>query len=199
MIYFCADLHLCHPYVASLRGFSSSKKHDEFVVKHVNSTVGSQDELYVCGDVSSGSRSSVSYACSLLRHLYVPRKRRHLVLGNHENFKSNNPDLFDVFGTVSLSEYLFLEGTSVVLTHLPLRSYMLSGAKDKSVSSNSFSCSLARRAVEVPEGVVHLCGHTHSQSKLYSSNPMSVNVGLDAWNFKVASWPDVLSLVSSER
>lgn len=217
MIYFTSDLHFCHPFVAATRMFGPKcdnmnalihevgeskfahmtnwKKHDEVIVRHINARVGKQDELYVLGDISCGSRDSFEQALRMLDKLYVPPSRRHLILGNHENFKvkdSVRVGLAHTFGYVSNCEYLYVDGVPVVLTHVPLLSDM-DGRVRKGLAENSYSKSMRKHAVNVPSGTLHLHGHTHSSTPCDSRNPLSVNVGLDAWNLFPVSIAEVLS------
>lgn len=220
MIYFTADLHLFHPFVAAVRGYgpkvdnlneyvrrvgedqlereTETYAHDVKVINRINSRVGKLDELYVLGDVSKGTGRSFECALSMLyTRLNVPRSRCHLVLGNHENFKVKDTSdcldsisVNDVFGYVTKSEYLFVEGYPVVLTHLPLAEEFNVSAKDGE-STNSRSNSLKKYAVSVPSGTVHLHGHTHSTTPYDSTYPLSLNVGLDAWKGMPVSWVEV--------
>lgn len=217
MIYFTSDLHFCHPFVAATRGFGpkcdnmnelihtvgESKfakmtnwiKHDETVVRHINARVGKQDELYVLGDLSCGSRDSFEQALHMIDKLYVPSSRRHLILGNHENFKvkdSVRVRLAQTFGHVSVCEYLYVDGVPIVLSHVPLLTDM-DGRVRKDLAENSYSRSLRKHAVNVPKGTLHLHGHTHSSTPRDSRNPLSVNVGLDAWGLFPVSLAEVLS------
>lgn len=217
MIYFTSDLHFCHPFVAAMRGFglkhdnmnvlihevgetefacmTNWRKHDEAIVRHINARVGKQDELYVLGDVSSGSRNSFEHALYMLDKLYVPPSRRHLVLGNHENFKvkdSVRVSLAHAFSYVSNCEYLYVDDVPVVLTHVPLLSDM-DGRVRQGLAKNSYSKSLRKHAVNVPPGTLHLHGHTHSPTPEDSKNPLSINVGLDAWSLFPVSLEEVLS------
>ena len=217
VIYFTSDLHFCHPFVAAMRGFGPTcdninelicearetefacmtnwRKHDETIVRHINARVGKQDELYVLGDISCGSRNSLEYALNTLDKLYVPVSRRHLVLGNHENFKvkdSVRVSFAHTFGYVSNCEYLYVDGISIILTHVPLLSDM-DGKVRKGLAKNAYSRSLRKRAVNVPPGTLHLHGHTHSSTPEDSKNRLSINVGLDAWNLFPVSLEEVLS------
>lgn len=218
MIYFTSDLHFCHPFVAATRGFrpkcdnmnelihtvgesefakmTNWRKHDETVVRHINARVGKQDELYVLGDLSCGSRDSFEQALRMIDKLYVPPSRRHLILGNHENFKvkdSVRVTLAHTFGYVSVCEYLYVDGVPIVLSHVPLLSDM-DGRVRRDLAENSYSKSMRRHAVNVPSGTLHLHGHTHSPTPRDSRNALSVNVGLDAWGLFPVSLPQILCL-----
>lgn len=114
MKYFTADLHLCHPFIAGMRGFMAPlhrnatdaelqdiirmcktdyrdvnelihyRKHDTIIINNINNTVEPSDELYVLGDISAGDRESMDTALELLSHLRIPRSRRHLIIGEHD-------------------------------------------------------------------------------------------------------------------
>lgn len=127
MKWFTSDLHFAHPFVAALRGYALPgyardesikqqaehdgrqlkdcvdwRKHDADIIQAINTYVGQEDELYILGDISSGSTWSVDQAIMRIQNLQVPRKRRHLILGNHEMHSSSRTleKLASVFGEV---------------------------------------------------------------------------------------------------
>lgn len=127
MKWFTSDLHFAHPFVVALRGYALPgyardesikqqaehdgrqlkdcvdwRKHDADIVQAINTYVGREDELYILGDISSGSTWSVDQAIMRIQNLQVPRKRRHLILGNHELYASSRTleKLASVFGEV---------------------------------------------------------------------------------------------------
>lgn len=221
MIFFTADLHFCHPFVAATRGYGPRSKnlnkmkrdlgdeefdrlcnveaHDAKIVNRINSVVGKKDELYILGDLSKGTGDSLKQALKMLDKLHVPTYNRHLVLGNHENFKVQSSVKYDVysrFGTVSKFEYLQVPGYpeyNVVMSHLPLRRYMVSRSHhEDDFAKNAFSKGLAKNSIEVPDNILHLHGHTHSCNVFDCSCYNSINVGLDAWGGFPVSWEDVV-------
>ena len=110
MKWFTSDLHFAHPFVAALRGYAlpgyakdasikQQAEHEHKPLKDcvdwrrstmptsseaINTYVGQEDELYILGDISSGGTWSVDQAIMRIQNLHVPRKNRHLILGNHE-------------------------------------------------------------------------------------------------------------------
>ena len=93
MKYFTSDLHLHHPFVAALRGYTKPEwahltpdelrdhakrsreslatmvdwqQHDMDVIGHINELVGERDELYVLGDLSTGGTRSLMGALEQL-------------------------------------------------------------------------------------------------------------------------------------
>lgn len=221
LIYFTADLHFCHPFVAATRGFgpkcenlnklrhsmSSDEfdslchvdNHDRKVVNRINSMVGKNDELYILGDVSRGTGDSLYEALKVVDRLYVPSCHRHLVLGNHESFHLGPSDAVEVskrFSTVSLFEYLYLDGIPVVMSHLPLKRFMVKNEyHSRNLAKNAFSKKYRKNSVEVPDNVLHLHGHTHSSTPFDCNCSNSVNVGLDAWGGFPVSWDELLDVI----
>lgn len=185
MIYFTSDLHIGHEYVSHLRGFSDVTHHDKKILNNINSVVGKTDELYVLGDVSSGSSESMEYVCDVLSHLNVPAKRCHLVLGNHEKFKIPVRLESSIFGTASIHEYVEYKKYRFILSHVPLST---SRVVSKNKASNSEQYSNSKYSVKrLPVATVHLHGHTHSNDVFDCDNGLDVNVGLDAWNLHPVS------------
>lgn len=79
------------------------RRHDQTILDNINATVREDDELYVLGDLSAGGRASLTAALHTLEGLRVPRDRRHLILGNHEDLQggySQMRQLLGVFATV---------------------------------------------------------------------------------------------------
>lgn len=64
--WFTSDLHLAHPHVAKLRGFEDYREHDETIIRNLNERVAPDDDLYVLGDISSGSKTSLDFRNLLL-------------------------------------------------------------------------------------------------------------------------------------
>lgn len=134
MKWFTSDLHFAHPFVAALRGYALPgyaydesikqqaehdgrqlkdcvdwRKHDADIVQAINTYVGKEDELYILGGISSGSTWSVDQAIMRIQNLHVPRKRRHLILGNHELHSSTRTleklaSVFVEVGMVGITE-----------------------------------------------------------------------------------------------
>ena len=120
MKYFTSDLHFDHPFVAALRGYTTDNTPVEDIrsmsveerYKHVDVDahdhmlldnllrLGKDDELWVLGDVASGSARSREKAVQLLGQLHVPRKHRHLILGNHESGMHPNAKAMADWGEV---------------------------------------------------------------------------------------------------
>ena len=79
--FFTADLHLGHQAVIGFgnRPFRTIEEHDRTIVNGWNNRVGSDDDVYVLGDVALGATARE------LRRLFGElRGRKHLVIGNHD-------------------------------------------------------------------------------------------------------------------
>lgn len=197
MIYFTSDLHIGHEYVSQLRRFSDVTHHDKKILNNINSVVGKTDELYVLGDVSSGSPDCTEYACEVLSHLNIPAKRCHLVLGNHEKFKIPMRLGSSIFGTSSIHEYVEYKKYRFILSHVPLST---SNVVSKNKASNSERYSDSKYSVKrLPVATVHLHGHTHSNDVFDCDNGLDVNVGLDAWNLHPVSVEQIIRELWSYR
>lgn len=130
--YFTSDTHFAHPFVAALRGYAKPGftsdntikqqaneahmqvkdcvnwyQHDIDVTDHINEIVGPNDELYILGDICSGSAWSLQQAIMHVKSLRCPRNNRHLILGNHDDVlygKSKGfKELTEAFGESGVS------------------------------------------------------------------------------------------------
>lgn len=191
--WFTADLHLGHPFIASLRGFSSVEEHDRAVVDAINSRVGRNDRLYVLGDVCSGSASSCQRAFAALDELHVPPKRRVLVLGNHDSGMSHavHAGIAERFWLIQESGLVHVQGLGVaVLSHFPKLN--LEGVDVSGLSVNA--ASFPSRSLDLDDETLLLHGHIHSSKPVWGGAGQ-VDVGLDAWGLKPVSSKMLADLV----
>ena len=150
MKWFTSDLHLHHPFVAALRGYTKPeyahltpdelrghakhsreslatmvdwRQHDMDVIGHINELVGPADELYVLGDLSTGGTRSLMGALEQLDRLRVPCRRRHLILGNHDLSRNTNVRwrLAQTFSSVCLEGATTIGKLNVLLSHFQFR------------------------------------------------------------------------------
>ncbi len=208
MKYFTADLHFDHPFVAALRGFTTDgttvdelrampvmeryrhvdvDAHDNTILDNLM-RIGEEDELWVLGDVASGNAASRAKAVRLLDRLNVPRKHRHLILGNHESGMHPNATAMgewaEVFGEIAVSSVIRLaDGTPATLSHFPLRQSFIDGIMPDGCAANALDPAWAEYA---PPAVapLHLHGHTHAKTPLEFPGRRQINVGVDAWGLK---------------
>lgn len=81
--FFTSDLHLGHhgilKHCPATRSFASVEDMDAAIVSRINDRVGSQDILYIVGDIA------ISGDVEYIRHLFHEiRGRKILVIGNHD-------------------------------------------------------------------------------------------------------------------
>lgn len=208
MKYFTADLHLAHHSVAARRGYEEDS-HDRMIINKINARVGKDDELYVLGDISSGTTESIRAALSKLRDLYVPAKRRHLILGNHENFKvrDSNLNFFqEQFGYIEVMSIVKIHETDFIISHLPCER-LLDDRKIEGFPENAFDPSMKTYA-PFSGYQFYLHGHTHMTNNTITMRKdyceyedyreqllywYSLDVGVDGHNFFPWSEEEILN------
>lgn len=195
--WFTSDLHFAHPHVAKLRGFEDYREHDETIIRNLNERVAPDDDLYVLGDISSGSKTSLDEALRLLHRLNVGRTHRVLILGNHDSTRLEAGKIrkfITEFGQVALRGTATIhEYGNVLLSHYPYASQMDDTRRDD-LSTNATSSSLKHLAIP-PENIVLLHGHTHATIPDEFNDPQQINVGLDAWELHPVSEEQIRRLL----
>lgn len=146
-----------------------TEAHDRLIIRRINAVCGKNDDLYIAGDLSAGGHKSLRRALYLLDDLTVPHSRIHLILGNHDGFHVRNTNAYDFasvcIGSISANLFLTLEnGMPAIISHTPRKAYIEQGVELKDVAANSLDRSLLRYAPDVPDGIVHLYGHTHGKT-----------------------------------
>lgn len=223
MKYFTSDLHFHHPFVAALRGYAHKdvdkdvfdkamdahdgkalaglvdwKRHDGDIVNNIMESVGKDDDLFILGDISSGGKESLDSAIEDLKSLKMPRKRMHLILGNHEDLEMKSQKMdryFEVFGDVSCTGVVSIAGTNVIMSHFQFKGDFNGDVYD-GMSENTGSKKFARYAV-VDDGMTLLLhGHTHAKTPFEFGNPNEMNIGVDAWDMKPVSENDIMSMLA---
>jgi calcineurin-like phosphoesterase family protein len=168
-VFFTSDLHLGHRNIIHYcnRPFSSIEEMNESLVCNWNEVVSAADRVYLLGDISFLSWAPTK---ELIRRL---KGNIHVVLGNHDHrIKEHLYELSNI-SSVSLLKEVWVEGRLIILCHFPMRSWNQSH-----------------------RGSWHLHGHLHSPSPLSnSSGYLSLDVGVDAWNYKPASFYEIQSLL----
>lgn len=208
MKYFTADLHLAHPSVAAKRG-REENSHDRMIISKINARVGKDDELYVLGDISSGTTESIRVALSRLGDLYIPAKRRHLILGNHENFKVRDSNLKffqEQFGYIETMSIVKIHETDFIISHLPCER-LLDDRKIEGFPENAFDSSMKPYA-PLSYYRYYLHGHTHMKNNTITMRKdcceyedyreqllywWSLDVGVDGHNFFPWSEEEILN------
>lgn len=199
--WFTSDLHFAHPHVAKLRGFDDYREHDDTIVRNLDELVAPDDDLYVLGDISSGSKTSLDEALRLLHRLNVGRTHRVLILGNHDSTRLEAGKIrkfITEFGQVALRGATTIHGYgNVLLSHYPYANHLDDEPHD-GLSTNATSDRFRHLAIPDDKHSTLLHGHTHATTPNEFNDPRQINVGLDAWNLKPVSEASIrLQLVES--
>jgi calcineurin-like phosphoesterase family protein len=131
MNFFTSDLHIGDKTIAHWRGFDSVEAHDELLLSRLTERVGSDDELWILGDVCKATVAAVR----ALREA-LACERVHIVIGNHDT----GSKFLTCGGWASVDYYAQVgkvarEGYKFVMSHYPMLdwdrafhgSYMLHG------------------------------------------------------------------------
>ena len=68
-LYLTSDTHLGHAKVAELRGYANAETHDLAVMHSYAETLTPNDDLWILGDISSGSSTGERHALATLAQL----------------------------------------------------------------------------------------------------------------------------------
>ena len=214
MKYFTSDLHFHHPFVAALRGFAKEgfisdgtikaqaesagvpldeavdwRAHDDLVCRNIAETIGEDDDLYVLGDISSGSKGSFSSAIETLKGLGIKRSHMHLVLGNHEDLSMSKKQitaLAEVFSDISLRSVVTINGRNIAMSHFQFSTHFFEPPVP-GLPSNASAKRYLPYTVADDGDTLLLHGHTHAKSMFEFGVPREMNIGLDAWDMKPVS------------
>lgn len=188
--YFTSDLHLHHELVATLRGYNTPTEHDDHIAQIWDETVKPDDQVWILGDLSSGSGSSQYRA---LEWVSCRPGRKYLITGNHDgchpmhrNSHKWLPDYMHVFEAVQMAARRRIAGANVLLSHFPY---------ENDRGEPRYNQWRLR-----DEGLPIIHGHTHTATKWEFADSengtprlRSVHVGWDAWRELVP-----LSIIENE-
>lgn len=189
--YWIADLHLGHEKVAKLRGFASYQEHDEHIQNQLE-RVGSDDELWVLGDISSGRPEKEDYALWYLRFLANELGvKMHLIAGNHDSVSSihrngykKQREWLELFESIQQFGRMRLNGMDVLMSHYPY-------ARSGDGANREGARYLEYRLPDSGLPLIH--GHTHQsephmvKSRMVLNNRGDVRAAPDLSQFCV-SW-----------
>lgn len=192
--FYTSDLHLGHPKVAEIRGFSSVKAHDEAVLGNLAACLRPRDRLFVLGDFTGSASRRTLIPALLAFHDIVPGEK-HLIAGNHDGVhpmaRPRATDFVDygiAFASIASAGSRKINGTRVLLSHFPY-------TRDRAETRYP-----QWRLPNLGEWLLH--GHTHGtekatvgfSSKVIGVDPANygfhhrftysreIHVGLDAWD-----------------
>lgn len=168
--FFTADTHFLHPKIIDICGRPTTiKNHDEWLIDIWNSTVDKKDTIYILGDFSLGNRKRSEIILDKLHGNKV------LILGNHDESIKNSTRWFYVTQIKDLTPKVEDENGNSISTHIVLCHYPLASWNRK------------------PWGSMHLYGHVHGR---FQNHGMSIDVGIDANNYKILTLEEVLDKLS---
>lgn len=164
-VFYTADTHFRHTFVAGLRGYASSDEHDAALIDRWNSAINKRDIVWVLGDVSQGSVNAV---IPILEQLHGAK---HLVAGNHDGAHPMHRDshrsqrnFLRVFESVQTAVKHKINGQDFLLSHFPYQ-------------SDEGEIGVSHEQWRLPDkGVPLLCGHVHTAWKFKG---YQLNVGVD--------------------
>lgn len=107
--FFTADTHFAHEGVLAMsnRPFKSIDEHDDALIDNINTTVGTNDRLFILGDFAW--RAEESYFSR------IKCKNVHLIIGNHDKPSK----VTKLFKTVEQTALVKACGHKVFLSHYP--------------------------------------------------------------------------------
>ncbi len=155
--WYTADLHFGHGNIIRLcnRPFRDADQMDAILMENLKCCVGRGDHLWIVGDFAFGRRSNDTV---WLRELFdqLPGARKHLLIGNHDNFHTQELPWDSLSHLVELKDGP-KNSRANTLCHYPMVTWNHS-----------------RR------GALQLFGHVHDN---WAGTRNSVNVGVDLWDF----------------
>lgn len=208
MDFVTADWHFNHPYVAAMRGFIKKdaptqnpqqlreycsknnalmgdfvdvRKHDEYVMKKVNSVIQSNnDYLFVAGDISSGGRQSFEKSIEFIKeNCKFKKSHMAIVMGNHELMlrKDVRMKLLEVFAQAYFQPIKF--GDNIIISHFPTKNHF---EEKHDWCATSYRKQYKNFAPEKEDGKIYLYGHTHANAlQEFGDDSNEFNVGIDYW------------------
>ncbi|WP_032380984.1 metallophosphoesterase [Rhodococcoides fascians] len=191
-VYFTSDLHLGHAKVAELRGFDSVADHDRAILSNIVNTLVKNDQLWILGDISSGTNASETRALDKLNDL-TPFFDLHLIAGNHDTCHPYNvgshirsEKFLEVFRSINTLGRRRVPGVGKAwLSHFPYR-----GDGDRGPEERYSEVRIA------DNGDFLLHGHLHTTD--IWTGPRSLHIGLDAWDLKPVHL-DVVNAMIQEK
>ena len=168
-IFITSDLHFGHDreFIWKARGYNSIEEMNEDYVQKWNMTIGSEDDVYVLGDLMLGDKSNIEF----IKHL---NGKLHIVLGNHDtpNREAMYRELENVV-EVEVAIRLNYRKYHFYMSHFPT----LTGNLEKE---------------SLRQMTLNLYGHTHQKTNFYEDRPYMYHVGVDSHNGYPVDLDDIL-------
>lgn len=165
-VFYTADLHIGHKFVAETRGVEV-ELHDDWLAEEWDYTVRKDDQVFILGDISiNGGQHALDW-------IKTRPGIKHLIAGNHDpvgpwDRRSTRllPKWLEVFQTIQPYLRRKLDGQNFLLSHFPYWPHDRGEPRYEQY--------------RLPDlGLPLLHGHTHSKKPF--EFPNSLNVGWDAW------------------
>ena len=171
--HFYSDPHFFHKKIIeyATRPFRTVEEMNFELIKRYNETVGDDDHVLWCGDVSFGNAQDTAWAMGQLKG------ERTLVLGNHD--RGSEFYLKVGFKNVFAKETkFFADGLAFRASHYP--SEIRADRNDR----------YPNRRPDLDDGEFLVHGHSHSVTKRVGRN---IHVGVDAWGYRPATLAEVVA------
>ena len=176
-IFLTSDTHFGHDreFLWGPRGFTSSREHDEAIIKNWNEVVGPDDIVYHCGDLMLGDNA---YGIECVKRLNGTIK---LIRGNHDTDAR-----WKLYATLPNVELL---GWAEVIKYKKYQFYL---SHHPTMTSN------LDKAPYLKMHLINLFGHTHQQKMFYDDTPFMFHVGLDSNGNKPVLLDDAIEIMKQE-
>ena len=163
-IFWTGDWHLYHKNMLDYckEPFKNIKEKHKVLMTNYNQTVRNEDTCYFIGDIAMVGPSMWEHIKGIITKL---NGRKHLVFGNHDEFKWQR--YLDVgFTSVHSAHWMTLDGFNLVMAHDP-----------------AVYCALN------PDTIL-ICAHVHT---LFRSLPKQkvINVGINMWDYKPVNFDQI--------
>ena len=173
MNYYIADTHFGHANIIRLcrRPFADAEEMDTAIIDNWNAVVTDSDDVYILGDFCYKSAHPSSW---YLRQL---NGRKHLITGNHDTEILSDPEVKNLFASISQMETVQDHGYAIFLCHYPVAEW-----------PGFFS------------GTYHFFGHIHNSRseacEIMSRFSKAFNVGADLTGFTPRTAKEIIEGVT---
>jgi calcineurin-like phosphoesterase family protein len=206
-ILYTSDLHIGHPYVAKLRGFTKIddrnligtpdgspeiigdfQAHDDVILQNINKEVKNDDILFILGDFALNWK----YAGEFLAKM---NGRKILIWGNHDIMFGGFRDAHKYmrywvgdrkFESIQAFARRKVGDKEFLMSHFPYQG-------DHPELKDRYTQYRLR-----DEGMWLLHGHTHSSIVHDDAHPRQIHVGVDAWGLKPVHEEAVIELMKAK-
>jgi calcineurin-like phosphoesterase family protein len=183
MRWFTSDQHFGHPYVADLRGFTTTQEHDAEIERRWNSVVHPDDTVFAAGDVALGNRRETLKIYERLHGTKI------LIPGNHDSVWAGHRNAWrhealyrQYFSIIQSWVKLNIGPHTVHISHFPYKA-----------DSRDQPRFMAYRLQDIRSGSWLLHGHTHSLMR--RTSPREIHIGLDAWDLYPVRESSILEVI----